>query len=185
MVGFAVVAGLCLGGCNGDDGSSDTTTTTTPTTSTTTTSTDTSTTTSGTSSDASTTASTSDGSSETTMSATTGPTCDPPVVGDWNACIGDAGTPDTSLCNWMGTGQSVGFIGCLTSSSLEGGNVCFIEGCEDACDCFNPPTSGTAEVICADILEGGGMGCALDCSSGQTCPDGMECAGNICFWPPA
>jgi len=113
------------------------------------------------------------------------PACDPQIPGEWNACIGDGGTVDTTQCNWMGLSGTVGFIGCLSSASLEGGNVCMITGCEDTCDCFAPPATGTAEVICSAVLKSGDNACALDCSGGRTCPDGMECAGDLCFWPPA
>ncbi len=114
-----------------------------------------------------------------------GPLCDPPVVGEWNACIDQAGGVDNTLCNWMGTPDNVGFLLCLNSSAIEGANVCTIQNCVDACDCFNPPTTGTAEVICAPILANGDNACGLDCSAGQTCPDGMECGDGLCFWPPA
>jgi len=120
-------------------------------------------------------------------SGTTGPTnfCDPVVPGEWNACQDAQGNIDNTLCNWMGSGDATGFIGCLTSSMTEGANVCFISGCKDVCDCFAPPTTGTAEVICDAILDGGGMGCGLSCSGNRTCPDGMECLGELCFWPAA
>lgn len=114
-----------------------------------------------------------------------GPVCDPPVVGEWNACIDEGGDIDNTLCNWVGNPDGTGFLTCLSASELEGANVCIIRGCEDTCDCFDPPATGTAEVVCAEILAGGEMGCGLDCSRGQTCPDGMECAGGLCFWPPA
>lgn len=110
--------------------------------------------------------------------------CDPIVQGEWNACVGKDGNTDNTLCNWVGMGGATGFIGCLNSSEMDGSNVCFISGCKDACDCFAPPTTGTAEVVCAAILADGGTGCGLDCSAGKTCPDGMECKANdICFWP--
>lgn len=117
----------------------------------------------------------------------TGPTnfCDPVVPGDWNACHDENGQVDNTQCNWVGSGEATGFIGCLTSSRTEGANVCFISGCRDICDCFAPPTTGTAEVVCDAILEGGGMGCGLSCSGGRMCPDGMDCLGDLCFWPPA
>jgi hypothetical protein len=57
-----------------------------------------------------------------------------------------------------------------------------ITDCIDACDCFAPPPTGTAVVACDNVLEGGGSACYLDCTTG-TCPDGMECQSNICFWP--
>ena len=120
-------------------------------------------------------------------SSETGPInfCDPVIPGEWNSCHDEQGNVDNTLCNWMGTGGAKGFIGCLTLSETEGANVCFISGCVDACDCFAPPTTGTAEVICGPILEGGENGCGLDCSNDRTCPDGMMCAGSLCFWPPA
>ncbi len=110
--------------------------------------------------------------------------CDPIIPGEWNSCHDEQGQTDNTLCNWMGTGGATGFIGCLNSAMMDGSNVCFISGCVDTCDCFAPPTTGTAEVICAEILADGGMGCALDCSGGKTCPDGMVCQNDTCFWPP-
>jgi hypothetical protein len=110
--------------------------------------------------------------------------CDPIVKGEWNACVDENGQTDNTLCNWMGMGGAQGFIGCLNSSQMDGSNVCFISDCVDACDCFAPPTTGTAEVVCKMmLLADGGSGCALDCSMGKTCPDGMECQNDICFWP--
>jgi hypothetical protein len=111
-----------------------------------------------------------------------GSACDPVVPGEWNRCLTSGGTVDNSQCNWMGTGSATGFIGCLTSSRTEGANVCMISGCRDVCDCFAPPSSGTAEVVCDAILANGGTACALSCSAGQTCPDGMSCEGGLCFW---
>lgn len=111
--------------------------------------------------------------------------CDPVVVGEWNSCIAEGGQIDNTLCNWVGMGSSVGMISCLNASSMEGANVCFIRGCEDACDCFAPPATGTAVVVCAPILADQEMGCALDCSDDKLCPDGMICSDNLCFWPPA
>lgn len=111
--------------------------------------------------------------------------CDPIVQGEWNSCVGANGNTDNTLCNWVGTGEATGFIGCLNSASMDGANVCFISGCRDACDCFAPPPTGTATVTCGMILADNGTGCALDCSDGKICPDGMICSDNICFWPPA
>lgn len=116
-----------------------------------------------------------------------GPACDPPVVGEWNACMDANGDIDNTLCNWIGDPDGTGFLTCLSSppAKLEGGNICTIRDCVDTCDCFDPPATGTAEVVCAKILADGATACGLDCSSGQTCPDGMECASGLCFWPPA
>lgn len=111
--------------------------------------------------------------------------CDPVVPGEWNACVDADGNIDNTLCNWMGTGGSTGFLSCLSASSNPDANVCFIRDCEDACDCFAPPPTGNAPVVCAEILADNGRGCALDCSEGQQCPDGMECLDGLCFHPPA
>jgi len=110
--------------------------------------------------------------------------CDPFVPGEWNACVGEDGDTDNTLCNWVGTGCGTGFIACLTSG-MDGANVCFISGCRDTGDCFAPPATGTATVMCAEILGDGGTGCALDCADGKICPDGMICSDDLCFWPPA
>ncbi len=111
--------------------------------------------------------------------------CEPVIPGEWNSCVDENGGTDNTLCNWMGTGGAVGFIGCLTSSTTKGANVCMISDCEDACDCFAPPATGDAVVECAEVLEGGGRACVLNCSNGESCPDGMSCEGGLCFHPPA
>lgn len=43
--------------------------------------------------------------------------------------------------------------------------------CDTPDDC-EAPLTGDAEVVCAGPS---GNSCALDCSNGQTCPDGMSC----------
>lgn len=113
-----------------------------------------------------------------------GPACDPPIVGEFNACTTPDGTIDNTMCNWMGNPKANGFLTCLSSADIKGGNVCTIANCVDACDCFDPPPTGTAGVVCAPILADGDNACGLDCSNGETCPDGMECGGGLCFWPP-
>lgn len=58
--------------------------------------------------------------------------------------------------------------------------------CEDTCECWAAPATGTAEVACTALVDGDPTkSCVLDCSSGQTCPDGMECLDplQICVWP--
>ncbi len=57
--------------------------------------------------------------------------------------------------------------------------------CMDDTDCPVPAT-GDATVVCAGPV---GDQCLLDCSGGETCPDGMDCvdvAGGMfvrCLWP--
>lgn len=193
LAAFLVLGGISCTDDGGDDGATsfDSTATLNPTSSTTAPGTDTGS------------AESSSSGAETTMQPTTATTdpmtssessagsssggnaCDPVVPGGWNSCHDESGNVDNTQCMWMGSGDSQGFIGCLTSSSLEGANVCMISDCVDTCDCFAPPSTGNAEVICADILAGGGFACALSCADGQTCPDGMVCESGLCFWPPA
>lgn len=107
--------------------------------------------------------------------------CENNAIGEWNACKKGPLT-DNSKCNWTDNDMTAGEITCVSPSS-GGGNVCSIKACENECDCFAPPTSGTAPVVCAPILSGGVKGCVLNCSGSVTCPDGMECLSGYCYWP--
>lgn len=63
--------------------------------------------------------------------------------------------------------------------------VCSQPGCATEMDCtFAPPSTGDAPVTCGDpTMMGGASTCYLDCSMGQTCPDGMSCtADSWCAW---
>jgi hypothetical protein len=64
---------------------------------------------------------------------------------------------------------------------------CTTAPCTDPGTDCNPSPGGTAEPICIEISVGGNpaMGCALDCSAGKTCPNGMLCytlpgSGDVC-----
>jgi hypothetical protein len=67
--------------------------------------------------------------------------------------------------------------------------ACSHSGCADATECPVAPATGDAPVACDDL--GGGNTCYLDCSMGETCPDGMACtsvgmgmtSGMACLWP--
>lgn len=50
--------------------------------------------------------------------------------------------------------------------------------CEDVATCPAPP-SGDAPAVC----ESGS--CYLSCLDGETCPDGMECLYDFCWWRKA
>lgn len=199
----AALLSLALVACSGDDGSSTestsqsasaTATTTTTTTAATTdpsttdvgstTGPTTDTTTDATTGDATTTT-TSDTTTDESTSSTTGVACDPPVVGGYNDCTDDQGKVDNKLCKYIGTGQSVGFLSCLNSGGVMGASTCTIIQCVDDCDCFNPPATGTAKSVCKPMAtDKGDAACLLDCSDGATCPDGMVCDNDNCFWPP-
>jgi hypothetical protein len=55
-------------------------------------------------------------------------------------------------------------------------SVCAPQPCEYDADCPEAPASGDAHVRCDYVPEGESKSCFLDCSAGQTCPDGMVCA---------
>ena len=117
-----------------------------------------------------------------TGSTTSDPEC-PPVKGEYNDCTEDGGKVDNTLCKWMGTGEN-GFITCLNAAGLEGASTCSLVGCEKDCHCFNAPRTGTAKSVCRPMAtDKGDNACVLDCSGGATCPDGMACSGDTCFWP--
>jgi hypothetical protein len=62
--------------------------------------------------------------------------------------------------------------------------VCAFPGCITDCDCPAAPATGDAPVTCGPIVaDSDDNACFLDCSAGQTCPDGMTCFMNfICMW---
>ncbi len=102
-------------------------------------------------------------------------------AGDWVACVEDGQTNNT-LCGYEPAGSSEGKVTCLSPQSGNF-NVCGIRDCVDDCDCFAPPTTGTAIATCTVVFGGGGKACVLYCVNGQICPDGMECASGTCYWP--
>ena len=63
--------------------------------------------------------------------------------------------------------------------------VCFLSNCFEDCDCWAAPETGTATPMCStQVLSSGAPVCALDCSDGKTCPDGMDCINStFCVWP--
>lgn len=110
------------------------------------------------------------------------PGCEQVVPGEWNRCWTGA-SYDGSLCNW--TGDPAGpHASCLVAALVENGSVCAIEGCVDRCDCFAPPSTGTATVECMEGIIQDDTACVLYCGDGQTCPDGMVCGYQICVWEP-
>jgi len=105
--------------------------------------------------------------------------CDSHAIGDWAKCQ-TGNLIDNTACGWQESGAA-GMLLCLAPTS-GGLNVCGIRDCVDVCDCFAPPTTGTAVPICAPILGSGANGCALYCAGGQICPDGMMCQSGHCYW---
>lgn len=119
-------------------------------------------------------AGTSTTTSTTTSSATTeepepepetaGSACGEPLAGQWGDCIN-------------GNAQACGNeeASCLANSTMNPAWGTCILTCEDRCDCWAAPDGASAEPACAPVLPAGETACVLDCTDGQTCPDGMVC----------
>ncbi|PCC70140.1 hypothetical protein SAMN02745121_03539 [Nannocystis exedens] len=117
-------------------------------------------------------------------STTADPDC-PPVQGEYNDCTDERGDLDNKACAWMGDGEN-GFITCLSAAGLMGASTCSLVNCELDCHCFAAPATGTAASVCRpNATDKGDSACVLDCSNGATCPDGMVCDNDTCFWPAA
>lgn len=95
---------------------------------------------------------------------TAGSACGEPLAGLWGDCInGNAQACDNADAS------------CLANSTTNPAWGTCILGCEDHCDCWAAPDGASAEPACAAVLPAGETACVLDCSDGQTCPDGMIC----------
>lgn len=133
-----------------------------------------------------TTASSGSSNAEPTSSTAVGSTgvadeCPNRPSGAYNSCLNDNGLTDNKLCGWTSDGGPT-TVTCLSPQS-GAFNVCGLRDCVDDCDCFAPPTTGTAIAGCRAIFGDGGKACVLYCLNGQVCPDGMECSGGTCYWP--
>ncbi len=104
----------------------------------------------------------------------TGSVCMPP--GEYGDCINGG----AAAC--MAEGSTLCPTDSLDNPTI---GVCS-KRCEDVCECWAAPATGDAAVACIPLVDGDPkQTCVLDCSSGQTCPDGMECLDtlSICMWP--
>lgn len=76
-------------------------------------------------------------------------------------------------------------VACLPGEQcIDFGNIAFCaeQGCVAPGDCTVPAT-GNPNVSCTDLDGNGSSDCYLECSAGQTCPDGMVCyAAAYCMW---
>ncbi len=130
--------------------------------------------------------------------------CTPDTVledcGEFFACIGcfcvEDGDPPLCPDGWpnegayadCGNGEECG--GGDLQSACAGGpsesSICLFLGCDDVCDCPEPPDGFQELVVCEDQFGPGGMtdginDCFLDCSGGEDCPEGMFCGNGVCY----
>ncbi len=111
-------------------------------------------------------------------SSSTGMVCHD-VFGDYDNCLDANGMTDVSVCN-AGIGNATCIVDDLVMPTL---GVCSVIDCVDDCDCPDAPPTGNADVVCTAVTgDPAQLFCNLDCSSGQTCPDGMDCFGDLCVW---
>jgi hypothetical protein len=111
-------------------------------------------------------------------------TCEPPVCpllpveGNFADCIDDMNMISDMPC---------GGATCTADNSLSPtAAVCTPSGCEMDCQCPAAPPTGDAPVVCEDVTGDGTNDCSLDCSNGETCPDGMLCYNDfICLFSNA
>ncbi|HWB76678.1 MAG TPA: hypothetical protein VG755_17050 [Nannocystaceae bacterium] len=103
-------------------------------------------------------------------------TCVPNMGDPWGDCLNDGMTDVTANC---AEEEST----CIIDNGMPATvGVCAELGCTTDADCYDMPGTGTAAPICTDL--GFGNVCILDCSGGETCPDGMDCFADIaCLWP--
>ncbi len=72
----------------------------------------------------------------------------------------------------------------VPTQCINGGDFgwCGTVNCADDTPCQPPPATGDAPAVCLPINDMTDA-CVLDCSMGQTCPDGMICANDqFCAW---
>jgi Cleaved Adhesin Domain len=117
--------------------------------------------------------------------------CDAGACPEGMECIQD------SFCVWPAPGvEPVPQYGdCLNGGTCDTDLVCVTDGmtfgwcgtldCADDAACEPPPATGDAPPACIPVNMGMNTVCSLDCSMGQTCPDGMSCVfDSVCAWEP-
>jgi hypothetical protein len=100
------------------------------------------------------------------------------------ACVWPAeepGEPQPQYGDCINVGPCDAGLTCVSDAAMTFG-WCSTINCVDDTACQPPPATGDAPAICAPINDMVDA-CLLDCSTGQTCPDGMACfAGFVCVW---
>jgi hypothetical protein len=98
--------------------------------------------------------------------------------------VGEGGTPYGDCINApaeeaCGAGQQC----LLDDQAAPTFGVCAKMGCEDLSQCPPAPATGNAVLSCGPVIYSPHDACYLDCSNGETCPDGMVCYDSTtCAW---
>lgn len=92
-------------------------------------------------------------------------------MGSYNYCLNQYGqVASGSLC-----GGGVEHTCTVGGTPIEAA-TCMAQNCVTPCDCPSPPNTGDAVVACGPLTQGDATNdCFLDCSNGETCPEGMVC----------
>jgi hypothetical protein len=151
-----LASALALSGCGDDGGGSDTTGT------------------SSTTSDDTTSSSTTSDDTTSTSSSTSG--------------VDSSSSTGNGALGWGDCRNNPEEVACMPDEfcgDFGTGAVCMLAGCAKSFDCPPPlAREGQAPVVCGDVSPlSEGAECYYLCSGGQTCPLGMECAGDACAWP--
>ncbi len=106
---------------------------------------------------------------------------------DNSACVPNMGVPyGNCFADDVAIACSASEMFCLVDNNMAPtAGACTQSPCDTEADCPAAPDTGDAPVACIGLGMGGGEpnACLLDCSAGQTCPDGMECIGDFfCGW---
>jgi hypothetical protein len=107
---------------------------------------------------------------------------------DTGECVAPAGVYGNCIAGGEAACQAEGQTLCPTDNLDNPSLGVCAKRCDDVCDCWAAPGTGDAGVACVSLVEGDpNKTCVLDCSGGETCPDGMECLDSlsICVWPGA
>jgi hypothetical protein len=92
--------------------------------------------------------------------------------------------PENGFADCINGGEEVCEDGeiCLAAVVPVPVGVCAYNPCADAAGCPDAPATGDAPVACLDVTMTGTPYCVLDCANGETCPDGMACALDVCVF---
>lgn len=119
----------------------------------------------------------SSGSSGGSGGSTTGG-CVPSGAGNYADCLAEDQTISNAVC---ANAAATCIVNDVANPFI---GACAVQNCVDACGCPPHPGTGTAPVTCEDLTGDALPECWLDCSGGDTCPDGMQCwADTLCLWP--